>query len=96
MKKISHKRLSRILSLVFSFMLVGLFAHHADAKQKSSKRSPTTSPQPRKTQTLPQASEEKLQEEKIQEEMEKYVNFAGQVPEIMIRSVYGNVVVKNR
>ena len=59
--------------MVFSFMLVGLFAHHADAKQISSKRSPTTSPQPRKTQTLPQASEEKLQEEKIQEEMEKYL-----------------------
>lgn len=32
----------------------------------------------------------------LQEGTEKYVNFAGQLPEIMIRSVYGNVVVKNR
>ena len=73
MKKTSHKKLSRILSLIFSFMLVGLFAHHSDAKQKSSKRSPASSPRPQKTQTLPQASEDKLQEEKIQEEMEKYL-----------------------
>jgi murein DD-endopeptidase / murein LD-carboxypeptidase len=73
MKTTSHKKLSRILSLIFSFMLVGLFAHHTDAKQKSSKRSPASSPRPQKTQTLSQAPEEKLQEEKIQEEMEKYL-----------------------
>jgi len=73
MKTTSHKKLSRILSLIFSFMLVGLLAHHTDAKQKSSKRSPASSPRPQKTQTVPQGSEEKLQEEKIQEEMEKYL-----------------------
>jgi hypothetical protein len=73
MKTTSHKRLSRILSLIFSFMLVGLFAHHAVAKQKSSKRAPASSPRPQKTQTLAQASGQNLQEEKIQEEMEKYL-----------------------
>ncbi len=73
MKKTSHKKLSRILSLIFSFVLVGLFAHHAAAKEKPAKRSAASSPRPQKTQALPQAPEEKLQEEKIQEEMEKYL-----------------------
>lgn len=59
--------------MIFSFMLVGLFAHHAAAKEKTTKRSATSSPRPQKTQTLPQAPGETLQEEKIQEEMEKYL-----------------------
>jgi hypothetical protein len=73
MKTIFHKNFSRISSLIFSFLLVGLFAHHVAAKEKSTKRSAASSPRPQKTQALPQAPEEKLHEQKIQEEMEKYL-----------------------
>jgi lipoprotein Spr len=73
MKMTVHNNLSRILSLIFSFMLLGLFAHHAFAKVKPAKRSVASAPRPQKTQTVTQGPEEKLQEEKIQEEMEKYL-----------------------
>jgi hypothetical protein len=73
MRRLSHKNFSRILSLTFSFLLVGVFAHHATAKLKSARRSAATSPRPQKSQVKPQDPEEKLQEEKIQEEMEKYL-----------------------
>jgi hypothetical protein len=73
MRRISHKNLSRILSLTFSCLLIGVFAHHANAKVKSAKRSAATCPRPQKSQVKPQDPEEKLQEEKIQEEMEKYL-----------------------
>jgi hypothetical protein len=73
MRKIYHRNLSRILSLTFSFLLVGLFAHHAAAKGKSAKRSAATSLQPQKSQVQPQAPQETPQEQKIQEEMEKYL-----------------------
>jgi hypothetical protein len=73
MKRLFHKNLSRILSLAFSLLLVGLFAHHATAKEKSAKRSAATPPRPQKSQVQPEDPEEKLQEEKIQEEMEKYL-----------------------
>ena len=59
--------------MTFSFLLVGLFAHHVAAKEKPAKRSVASSPRPQKTQSLPQGPEEALQEEKIQEEMEKYL-----------------------
>jgi len=59
--------------LIFSFLLVGLFAHHVAAKEKPSKRSTTSKARSQKTQVLPQAPQEKPQEELIQEEMEKYV-----------------------
>ena len=32
----------------------------------------------------------------LQEGVEKYVNFTGQKPEIMIHSIYGNVVIKDQ
>jgi hypothetical protein len=73
MKRISHFHISRILSLTFSFLLVGLFAHHVAAKEKPAKRSVGSTARPQKTQALPQPPEEKLQEDKIQEEMEKYL-----------------------
>jgi len=73
MKTIRHKNLSRILSLIFSFLLVGFFAHHVSAKEKPSKRSTSSKARPQKTQVLPQAPQETVDEEKIQEEMEKYL-----------------------
>ena len=73
MKKTVKKNLSRILSLIFSFLLVGLFAHHVAAKEKPSKRSSSSKARHQKSQVLPQAPQEKLQEEMIQEEMEKYL-----------------------
>ena len=62
-----------MLSLIFSFLLVGLFAPHVAAKEKPTKRSVAPTARPQKTQTPAQASEETPQEEKIQEEMEKYL-----------------------
>jgi hypothetical protein len=73
MKKIPHKNLSRILCLVFSFVLVGLFAHHVVAKENPAKRSAASPARPQKIQIQPLSSEERFQEEKIQEEMEKYL-----------------------
>jgi hypothetical protein len=73
MKRIFHFHISRFLSLFFGCLLVGLFAHHVAAKEKPAKRSAASSPRPQETQALPQAPEEKLQEEKVQEEMEKYL-----------------------
>ena len=73
MKTLFLKNVSLFLPLIFSFLLVGLFAHHVAAKEKPAKRSVPSSACPQKTQALPQAPEEKLQEEKIQEEMGKYL-----------------------
>ena len=72
-KKTLHQNLSRILSLIFSFLLVSLFAHHVAAKEKPAKRPAASTARPQKTQVQPPSSEETLQEEKIQEEMEKYL-----------------------
>jgi hypothetical protein len=73
MKMTCHKNLSRILSLIVSLMLVGLFAHPVFAKQKPAKRPAPPTAKPQKTEIQPPSSEEKLQEEKIQDEMEKYL-----------------------
>jgi len=73
MKKMFRKNVSRFFSLIFSLLLVGLFAHHAAAKEKPAKRSVAASPLPQNSQALPSSPEEKLQEEKIQEEMQKYL-----------------------
>jgi murein DD-endopeptidase / murein LD-carboxypeptidase len=59
--------------MIFGCLLVGLFAHHVCAKEKPAKRSTTSKARPQKTQVKLQAPQEKLQEEKIQEEMEKYL-----------------------
>ncbi len=73
MKRTLHINLSRILSLLFSFLLLGLFAHPVGAKQKPVKRQTAPAPQPKKVEVQSTSPEEKLQEEKIQEEMEKYL-----------------------
>ena len=73
MKRIFHFHISRFLSLFFGCLLVGLFAHHVAAKEKPAKRSAVSSPRPQKTQILSPSPDEKLPEEKIQEEMEKYL-----------------------
>jgi len=73
MKRTLHKNFSRIFPLIFSFLLVGLFAHHVVAKEKPAKRSGASTARPQKSQVQPPSSEEKFQEEKIQEEMEKYL-----------------------
>jgi NlpC/P60 family len=73
MKMTLHRNLSRILPLTVGFLLLGLFANHAAAKAKPAKRSIASAPRPQKAQALPQGPEAKLQEEKIQEEMEKYL-----------------------
>jgi transaldolase/transaldolase/glucose-6-phosphate isomerase len=72
-KRTLHQNLSRILSLILSFLLVSLFAHHVAAKEKPVKRAAASTARPQKTQVQPPSSEETLQEEKIQEEMEKYL-----------------------
>ena len=73
MKGSFHFHISRFLSLFFGCLLVGLFAHHVAAKEKPAKRSAASSPRPQETQALPSSPEEQLQEEKIQEEMQKYL-----------------------
>jgi hypothetical protein len=73
MKTLFHKNVSRFLPLIFSFLLVGFFAHHVAAKEKPEKRSAALSPRPQKSQPLAKNPDETLQEEKIQEEMEKYL-----------------------
>jgi len=73
MKRTLHINLSRILSLLFSFLLLGLFAHPVGAKQKPVKRQTAPAAQPKKVEVQSTSPEEKLQEEKIQEEMEKYL-----------------------
>jgi len=73
MKMTFHNSLSRILSLIVSVMLVGLFAHPVAAKQKPSKRSSAPAARPQETQVQTPSAEEKLQEGRIQEEMEKYL-----------------------
>lgn len=73
MKMTRHRNLSRILSLIVSLMLVGLFAHPVFAKQKPAKRSASPSVRPQKTKPPPQETENKSQEDRIQEEMEKYL-----------------------
>ena len=73
MKRTLHINLSRILSLLFSFLLLGLFAHPVGAKQKPVKRQTAPAAQPKKVEVQSASPEEKLQEEKIQEEMEKYL-----------------------
>lgn len=73
MKTIPYMKLSRILSLLFSFLLLGLFAHPVGAKQKPVKRQTAPAAQPKQAEVQTASPEEKLQEEKIQEEMEKYL-----------------------
>lgn len=73
MKTTLHRNLNRILPLTVGFLLLGLFANHAAAKGKPAKRSIASAPRPQKAQALPQGPEANLQEEKIQEEMEKYL-----------------------
>jgi hypothetical protein len=73
MKTLFHKNLSRILFIAFSLMLVVFLVHPAAAKQKPAKRSAAPTAKPQKTEILLPSSEDKLQEERIQEEMEKYL-----------------------
>lgn len=73
MKKILQFHISRFLSLFFGCLLVGLFAHHVAAKEKPAKRSAASAARSQETQVQPVSPEEKLQEDKIQEEMEKYL-----------------------
>ena len=73
MRMTLHRNLNRILPLTVGFLLLGLFANHAAAKAKPAKRSIASAPRPQKSQALPQGPEATLQEEKIQEEMEKYL-----------------------
>ena len=68
MKRTLHINLSRILSLLFSFLLLGLFAHPVGAKQKPVNRQTAPAAQPKKVEVQSASPEEK-----IQEEMEKYL-----------------------
>lgn len=73
MKISAHKNLNRLLSLIVSCLLVGFFAHHVAAKEKPKKRPAVSAAHPQKTEVQPQTPAETLEDDKIQEEMEKYL-----------------------
>ena len=73
MKITLHRNHSRLLPLTVGLLVLGLFVNHAAAKAKPAKRSVASAPRPQKAQALPQEHEAILQEEKIQQEMEKYL-----------------------
>ena len=58
---------------MLSCLLVGLFAHQAAAKQKPAKGSAASNVRPQKAQVQAAVPEETGQEEKIQEQMQKYL-----------------------
>lgn len=73
MKITAHKNLIRLLPLIFSCLLVGLLAPSLAAKEKPKKRLVASTAPCQKAQVQPRAPAEMLSEEKIQEEMEKYL-----------------------
>ena len=73
MKLKARKNLGRLLSLIVGCLLVVLFAHHVAAKEKPKKRSAASTARHQEPHALPQQPKECLQEEEIQEEMERYL-----------------------
>lgn len=63
----------RFLSLILSCLLVGFFAHHAAAKEKPKKRPALSAANPQRNEVQTQVPTEALEDDKIREEMEKYL-----------------------
>ena len=59
--------------MILSCLLVGFFAHHAAAKEKPKKRPAVSAANPQRSEVQTQVPTEALEDDKIQEEMEKYL-----------------------